>query len=201
MALGIVDKCNSQSVSLNDWVKLITTGMIISWNILQYLQSSLCLPILSLNTEAFSINLYFSACSFIAFHDSRQRLPLFDSSSIFKASGQFSLNLSKRIRLAASDKFLIAPWGKTAWSATTGPYISLLIKISRTQYLLSTTRNIPKELFLCEILWFQWKDHQVLDWEVVTPWQYSKHFRCTKMPHLLVFSAVIHLCSWSCRCE
>ena len=112
MALGIVDKCNSQSVSLNDWVKLITTGMIISWNILQYLQSSLCLPILSLNTEAFSINLYFSACSFIAFHDSRQRLPLFDSSSIFKASGQFSLNLSKRIRLAASDKFLIAPWGQ-----------------------------------------------------------------------------------------
>lgn len=197
MALGIADKCNSQSVSLNDWVKLITTGIIISWNILQYLQSSLCLPMLSLNTEAFSINLYFSSCSFIAFHDSRQRLPLFDLSSIFKASGQFSLNLSKRIRLAASDKFLIAPWGRTAWSATTGP----LLKISQTKCVLSTTCNIPKELFLCEILWFQWKDHQVLDWEVVTPWQYSKHFRCTKIPHLLVFSAVIHLPSWPCRCE
>ena len=60
--------------------------MILASNILQYIQSSLFLPILSLNTEKFSINLYFLTYVFIAFHSSRQRLPLSDSFSAFKAS-------------------------------------------------------------------------------------------------------------------
>ena len=54
-------------------------------------------------------------------------------------SGQFSLNLSKRIRLTASDKPLIARLDKTyffldtaAWSVTNGPCILLLRKISLT---------------------------------------------------------------------